>query len=242
MKDSQQETVNEPEKPAQAAENTGFDIGSVTEAPPSLRAEASARHSLDRLLKLAEAGDAYALHAANTLALDIAKRIAALGRESEFEATTSAIPADLAKRRDELKAAAEKQIGTSVGFPKPKQGRGRPPEAAADSPAGLWRDICFFVEAMRDLLALGSTADALRDGLPLQLDDELIRSIAALPDFGTGGRDQWLSAGCDLLTGNLDELCPDWLRVRCANSENGLPSLAMGTLEDGLAHCWPATV
>jgi hypothetical protein len=203
------------------------------------KATAQAAEAIDVLSAKAIFGDQDALHAINDLAVKLAMMLAAFGKESLFSKTCVVMPADRKAREAARDHAKLMPIGTSIGFPAPQSGRRRPPPADEETPTAFWREVQSFIDAVRFVMGIGARPG---DFHRFQLDEQLLDRIVALPEFGSGARDEWWEVAWAIVESNLEEAVPDWLRVRAANTESGLPALIKRELRKGFEHCWPAPV
>lgn len=220
-----------------------------------------AREGIAALMKLADGEDRIAAEELRTIAIMITRylhrrppvpetdpekkafKAFKASKADRMMPTASEFPVVLSagneQRGQELAAFKALPIGKSVGFP--HRPGGKSGASYDDSPAGFWRETQFWIDALRGLTEiarddLSSIVDGA--GIPLAVSLGLIEKIAALPDFGEGGENEWLEVALELIESNPD-MIPQWILARslAGKGQRGLRSKWKEQLSQGLKNC-----
>lgn len=198
---------------------------------------------VDKLTRLSVRGEESSVEMLRDLAVGITRHLHKHHRDSMEHAQEFPVvlPAGNEQRQQKLDECKALPIGKLVGFPhRPGKKTG---SSYDDSPAGFWREIQWWIDAVRSLAQqLPNNQSAILTGKEdtYKASIQLQQKIAALPDFGSGDREAWFSVARELVDENSDGMTPQWIwdRSLAGKGQRGLPSVLDEELRKGLNYCW----
>lgn len=226
----------------EGAKSSGFDA----EHDGWISANNKMLDGADELMRMAKSGDQSALEALRGAAAAIAHELAEfpelIEQSNEFPVVLSA---GHEKRSEQWKKWKNAPIGKQIGFPHKESGK--PAAAHKDSAASFWRDVYFWIVAIRSYAIAcknaGVSPEALFEGgdVEIKVSAELQSNIADLPEFGKASRDKWYEVACQLVECNSGILVPERIRKSWISykKEHGYASMWKGELKRGFGNAWP---
>lgn len=231
-------TMEERHKPyVDAAKKCQLDWSDVNDI------NSEAVEAVGTLMRLSVGGDESAIEMLRDLAVGITRHLHKHHRDSMEHAQEFPVvlPAGNEQRQQKLDEYKALPIGKLVGFPhRPGKKTG---SSHDESPAGFWREIQWWIDAVRSLAQqLPNNQSAILTGKEdtYKASIQLQQKIAALPDFGSGDREAWFSVARELVDENSDGMTPQWIwdRSLAGKGQRGLPSVLDEELRKGLNYCW----
>jgi hypothetical protein len=193
--------------------------------------------AIEKLMKLAAKGNASALESLRSIAVGISRHLRSnhSGMIEKCQDFPVVISAQKELRREELAELRELPLGCRVGFPKDWK-----PHSYDDSPVGYWRQVQWWLDAMRGLIEeSGEDTDLFESlGLAFKEPKDFRDALVALDSFGGGKMEDWMQVAARLVEENPDLFTPKEVQRSADQNGMGLPSYRKSVLRKGLEKCW----